>query len=77
MLRNLMILRYHLHYMALALGVFLTNAAALLIVPVCINYAVESFNSYAMKAAIIMGAFRLALALSYQFLQSLGKRKYS
>ena len=70
MLRSIIIStisRYHLHYMVLALGVFLTNYAALLTVPVCINYAVESFNSYAMEAAIIMGAFRLAFGIVLPF----------
>ena len=60
-------LQYQLHYMVLALGYFLLNFSALLCVPVCVNYAIESFTGHAVETSVAMNAYRLALGLSLSF----------
>ena len=59
--------RYHLHYMVLALGLFLVNYSALLSVPVCINYAVEIITRNAIEVSVAMTIYRLALGLAIPF----------
>ena len=53
--------------MVLALAVFLVNFAALLTVPVCVNYAVECFTRYAVETSIIMNCYRLAFGIALPF----------
>ena len=60
-------LEYHLHYMVLALGAFLVTFAAMLCVPVSINYFAECFTHHAQESSNIMGAFRLTLGLVIPF----------
>lgn len=60
-------LEYHLHYMVLALGVYLCAFAALLIVPICVNYVAENYTGYAAQAAVIMGVYRLSWGIAIPF----------
>ena len=53
--------------MVLALGVFLITFAAMLSVPVAVNYIIECFRQHALEASAIMGAYRLALGLAIPF----------
>ena len=47
-------LEHHYHYMVLALGIFLVAFAALLAVPIFVDYAVECFIDYATECTIII-----------------------
>lgn len=60
-------LQYHLHYMVLAVGVYLCTFAALLIVPICVNYVVENYTEYASQAAVTMGVYRLGWGIAIPF----------
>ena len=60
-------LQYHLHYMVLALGLFIVTFSALLSVPVCLNYIVECFITSANEAAIAMNCWRLGFAIALGF----------
>ena len=53
--------------MVLALGAFFVEFSALLCVPICINYVIECFTGYPIEVAVIMGVYRLALAVSLTF----------
>lgn len=53
--------------MLLALAQFLTQFSAQLGVPICVNYAVESFLNYPIATAIAMNAWRLPLGLVLPF----------
>ena len=55
-------LKYHLHYMVLALGTFLVNTAVQLSVPLLMNYAIECFTAHAVEVSVAMNVYRLALA---------------
>lgn len=60
-------LQYHLHFMVLALGFFLNAFAALLSVPICLNYVIECFIANANEAAIAMNVYRLGFAICLSF----------
>lgn len=60
-------LQYHLHYMVLALGVFIVTIGALASVPVTVNYVVECFTRYPAEAGIVIGAYRIVYGLTISF----------
>lgn len=60
-------LQYHLHFMVLALGLFLVVFAATLSVPVCINYATECFLTSANEVAVAMNMYRLGFSIALGF----------
>ncbi|OJJ47980.1 hypothetical protein ASPZODRAFT_115343 [Penicilliopsis zonata CBS 506.65] len=60
-------LQYHLHYMVLALAVFLVTVGSLSSVPVTVNYVVECFTHYPAEAGIVIGAYRIAYGLTITF----------
>ncbi|KAJ5123581.1 Major facilitator superfamily domain general substrate transporter [Penicillium atrosanguineum] len=60
-------LQYHLHYMVLALAVFLVTIGSLSSVPVTVNYVVESFTKYPAEAGIVIGAYRIVYGLTITF----------
>ena len=60
-------LQYHLHYMVLALGVFLVNFCDFALVPIVSNYVVESFTNHPSEANTIMSFYRLILGLFVPF----------
>ncbi|OQE01193.1 hypothetical protein PENVUL_c044G03877 [Penicillium vulpinum] len=60
-------LQYHLHYMVLALAVFLVTIGSLGSVPVTVNYVVECFTQYPAGAGIVIGAYRIVYGLTISF----------
>lgn len=60
-------LQYHLHYMVLALAVFLVTIGALASVPVTVNYVVECFTGYPAEVGIVVGAYRIVFGLTISF----------
>lgn len=60
-------LQYHLHYMVLALAVFLINFCEIALVPVVINYVVESFTQHPAEVTTILNFYRLILGLAVPF----------
>ncbi|PWY66030.1 polyamine transporter [Aspergillus heteromorphus CBS 117.55] len=60
-------LQYHLHYLVLALAVFLVTIGALASVPVTVNYVVECFTRYPAEAGIVVGAYRIVYGLTITF----------
>ncbi|PYH40710.1 polyamine transporter [Aspergillus saccharolyticus JOP 1030-1] len=60
-------LQYHLHYMVLALAVFLVTIGSLASVPVTVNYVVECFTRYPAEAGIVVGAYRIVYGLTISF----------
>lgn len=60
-------LQYHLHYMVLALGVFVVTVGSLASVPVTVNYVVECFTRYPAEAGIVVGAYRIVYGLTITF----------
>ena len=60
-------LQYHLHYMVLALAVFLVTIGSLASVPVAVNYVVECFTGYPAEAGIVVGAYRIVYGLTISF----------
>lgn len=54
-------LEYHLHYMVLALAVFLINFCEIALVPVVITYVVECFTHHAAEVNTVLNFFRLIL----------------
>ncbi|KAJ5934459.1 Major facilitator superfamily domain general substrate transporter [Penicillium verhagenii] len=60
-------LQYHLHYMVLALGVFIVTIGSLASVPVTVNYVVECFTNHPAEAGIVIGAYRIAFGLTISF----------
>ena len=60
-------LEHHYHYMVLALGIFLVAFAALLAVPIVVNYAVECFINYATECTIIITIYRLGWGVAIPF----------
>ena len=60
-------LEYHLHFMVLALGLFLVVFAATLSVPICINYATECFLMSASEVAVTMNMYRLGFSIALGF----------
>ena len=60
-------LQYHLHFMVLALGLFLVVFAATISVPICVNYATECFLTSASEVAVAMNMYRLAFPIGLGF----------
>ena len=60
-------LQYHLHFMVLALGIFLVNTAAQLSIPLLINYVIECFTTHAVEVSVVMNCWRLAFGLALTF----------
>jgi hypothetical protein len=60
-------LQYHLHFMVLALGLFLVVFAAILSVPGCINYVTECFLTSANEVAVAMKMYRLGFLIALGF----------
>ncbi len=60
-------LQYRLHYMLLALATFLINFCELAMVPVAINYVVESFVGHASEVNTILHLYRVILGLLVPF----------
>ncbi|KAJ5545233.1 Major facilitator superfamily domain general substrate transporter [Penicillium sp. DV-2018c] len=60
-------LQYHLHYMVLALGVFLVTIGSLASVSVTVNHVVECFTRYPAEAGIAIGAYRIVFGLTISF----------
>lgn len=60
-------LQYHLHFMVLALGTFLIFFAETALVPIAINYVVESFEGHAPEATTALNFYRLALGIVIPF----------
>ncbi|KAL2014881.1 hypothetical protein VTN00DRAFT_2406 [Thermoascus crustaceus] len=60
-------LQYHLHYMALALGSFMITFAAMVSIPIAINYIAECFRGHATEVGGIMGLYRLGLGVAVPF----------
>ena len=60
-------LQYHLHYMVFALATFMGGFATNAIVPVTVNYIVESFYGHASESAVIMQLYRLSSSLTLPF----------
>ncbi|RAL13089.1 polyamine transporter [Aspergillus homomorphus CBS 101889] len=60
-------LQYHLHYMVLALAVFIVTVGSLASVPVTVNYVVECFTRYPAEAGIVVGAYRIVYGLTISF----------
>lgn len=67
-------LEYHLHYMGLALEVYLCAFAALAAVPICVNYVAECFPTYATQAALIVGVYRPGWGIAIPFFWQVGWR---
>jgi len=60
-------LRYQLHYMVLATGLYLSTFADMAIVPIINNYLAECFTDYVMETYTIMWIFRLTLGVVIPF----------
>ncbi|KAL8866701.1 MAG: hypothetical protein Q9174_006143, partial [Haloplaca sp. 1 TL-2023] len=60
-------LQYHLHYMVLALGVFLLMFGGTYSTPITVNYVTECFPQSALEVAVIMGVYRQVFGLSLPF----------
>lgn len=60
-------LQYHLHYMVLALGVFLVKFGGAYSTPITVNYVTECFPELATEVSVIMGFYRQVLGLSIPF----------
>ena len=60
-------LQYHTSYVVIALAVFVITFAAMLSVPVSVNYVVECFREHALETSAIMGVYRLAFGLAIPF----------
>ncbi|OAP61754.1 hypothetical protein AYL99_03957 [Fonsecaea erecta] len=60
-------LKYHLHYMVLALGLYLATFADMAIVPVLTNYLAECFTGYVVETYTCLWIFRLVLGVALPF----------
>lgn len=60
-------LQYRLHYLVLALAVFIVTVGSLATVPVTVNYVVECFTHYPAEAGIVIGAYRIVYGLTISF----------
>jgi hypothetical protein len=60
-------LQYHLHYMVLALSIFLINFCEIALVPLIVNYTVESFTSHGPEVITVLFCYRNVLALTIPF----------
>lgn len=61
-------LRYHLHYMVLAVGSFFVTTSAIAAVPVPLNYLVESFAGKPREVGTSANVYRLLLAFVVPFI---------
>lgn len=59
--------RYHLHYMVLALGVFLVMFGGTYSTPITVNYITECFPTSALEVSVIMAVYRQIFGLSLPF----------
>ena len=59
--------RYHLHYMVLALGVFLIMFGGTYSTPITVNYITECFPTSALEVSVIMAVYRQIFGLSLPF----------
>ena len=60
--------RYHLHYMVLALGTFLVIFGACYSTPISVNYITECFRASPLEVAVMMNIYRQALGLALPFI---------
>lgn len=60
-------LQYHLHYMVLALALFLISFCEIALVPVTINYVAECFTGHAAEVTTVLNFFRLILGIAIPF----------
>ncbi|KAJ5762168.1 uncharacterized protein N7511_005550, partial [Penicillium nucicola] len=60
-------LQYRLHYLVLALGVFVVTVGSLGSVPVTVNYVVECFPGFPAEVGIVVGAYRIVYGLTIGF----------
>lgn len=60
-------LQYHLHYMVLALGVFLTFFGTISSAPITVNYVVECFTTHSVEVTSILNFYRLCFGISIPF----------
>lgn len=63
-------LQYHLHYMVLALGVFLLQFAESFMVPIVNNYVAECFIDHAQEVSAALNFYRTILGLTVTFFVS-------
>ena len=61
------VLRYHLHYMVLAFGIFLIMFAGTYSTPITVNYITECFPDLALEVSTIMSVYRQVFGLSLPF----------
>ncbi|KAL1965537.1 hypothetical protein VTN77DRAFT_5620 [Rasamsonia byssochlamydoides] len=59
--------RYHLHYMVLALAIFLINFCEIALVPMTINYVAECFTGHAAEVTTVPNLFPLILGIAIPF----------
>ena len=60
-------LRYHLHYLVYALGIFIVNVGALISVPIAINYVAETHALHGTASTITMTFYRLSWGVAIPF----------
>ena len=60
-------LRYHLHFMVYALGIFVVNVRALVSVPVATNYIAESYTHHGMESTLVIAFYRLSWGVAIPF----------
>ena len=60
-------LQYRLHYMVLAVGLFLVVFASTLSIPVCINYATECYLTFPNELSVAFNAYRLSFSIALGF----------
>jgi hypothetical protein len=60
-------LQYHLHYMVLALGLFLATLTVVISAPITINYVVECFTNHATEVTSILNFYRMVFGLTVPF----------
>lgn len=60
-------LRYHLHWIVIALGSALVTIGSLVSVPVTVNYICECFRTHTGEATVPVNSMRLFLGLSINF----------
>lgn len=60
-------LQYHLHYMVLALALFLITFCEIALLPGTINYVAECFTGYAAEVTTVLNFFRLIMGIAIPF----------
>ena len=61
------LIRYHLHYMVPAVGIFLVMFAGTYSTPITVNYISECFPERVLEVSIIMSVYRQVFGLSLPF----------